>query len=209
MCNANRTRDILIKSQVIFQLSYRHVFQQDIPGRGYQNILLEKQITGIGPAPSAWEADVLPLDYICIFGLDIFSASTGFEPDLTVSSACFQLHYLGILRYHAEADDGNRTRISSLEGLRSSIEPHPHTGHSGPVGTNYVQIALLFITKRLTCGDSDPGHAAYKAVALTTELQVIMQLDAPNCCILYQVAYATASVTLRLNLSVFTKRLYF
>ena len=26
---------------------------------------------------------------------------------------------------------------------------------------------------------------------------------------LYQVAYATASVTLRLNLSVFTKRLYF
>lgn len=29
----------------------------------------KKQITGIGPASSAWEADVLPMNYICLMVL--------------------------------------------------------------------------------------------------------------------------------------------
>ena len=32
----------------------------------FQRILFQKQMTGIEPASSAWEADVLPMNYICM-----------------------------------------------------------------------------------------------------------------------------------------------
>ena len=60
---------------------------------------------GIEPTSSAWKAEVLPLNYTCIYKI-----STSFP------------HFINI----CGAGSGNRTHVISLEGWGSTIELHLH-----------------------------------------------------------------------------------
>ena len=44
-----------------------HLLQKAKPADLCRRVLLLEQVTGIEPAYSAWEADVLPLNYTCAF----------------------------------------------------------------------------------------------------------------------------------------------
>ena len=63
ICFANSPRAHVARTQF---LKTRHLCQKQRGFRLEPPLLLE-QVTGIEPAYSAWEADTLPLSYICIY----------------------------------------------------------------------------------------------------------------------------------------------
>jgi hypothetical protein len=67
----NRTSDLFLTKEVLYRLSYMSTFRQT--GKS-----MERE-TGIEPAPSAWKAEVLPLNYSRPAGTNVVEGG-GFEP---------------------------------------------------------------------------------------------------------------------------------
>ena len=58
----NRTFDLLLTKEVLYRLSYVSVELATAWNRNDAGGAMERE-TGIEPAPSAWKAEVLPLNY--------------------------------------------------------------------------------------------------------------------------------------------------
>ena len=74
---------------------------------------------GIEPTPSAWEADVLPLNYT-----RLSSKNGAAEGNRTLITRLATLRSTTELQPHG-AGEGNRTLVTSLEGWSFTIKLHP------------------------------------------------------------------------------------
>ena len=73
----NRTIDLLLTKEVLYRLSYVSVELWCV-SRGFKQKQAMERETGIEPAPSAWKAEVLPLNYSRAG--EVLVEGGGFEP---------------------------------------------------------------------------------------------------------------------------------